>query len=58
METSICGVKHICSQCAAKYYDLRGEMVSCPKCGAQPHPPKVRKGAPAAKKSGSSAFGG
>lgn len=56
MDTSYRGVKHVCSECEAKYYDLRGEIVACPKCGAKPLPQKVRK-APAAKKTGRSAFG-
>ncbi len=36
MNTSDRGLKHVCPECATKYYDLRREVVACPKCGAKP----------------------
>lgn len=30
------GAKHVCSDCACKYYDLRRKDATCPKCGGQP----------------------
>jgi hypothetical protein len=30
------GSKHVCSECACKYYDLGKKAASCPKCGGQP----------------------
>jgi hypothetical protein len=36
MKTSDRGLKHVCPECATKYYDLRKEVVACPRCGAKP----------------------
>jgi ssDNA-binding Zn-finger/Zn-ribbon topoisomerase 1 len=36
MNTSDRGLKHVCPECATKYYDLRKEVVTCPRCGADP----------------------
>ncbi len=36
MNTSDRGLKHVCPECATKYYDLRKEVVACPRCGAKP----------------------
>lgn len=30
------GLKHVCSECACKYYDLGRKKATCPKCGGQP----------------------
>lgn len=30
------GAKHVCSDCACKYYDLGETKATCPKCGGQP----------------------
>jgi len=30
------GSKHVCSDCACKYYDLGKKGATCPKCGGQP----------------------
>jgi DNA-directed RNA polymerase subunit RPC12/RpoP len=38
MNTSDRGLKHVCPECATKYYDLRREVVACPRCGAKPLP--------------------
>ncbi len=36
MNTSDRGLKHVCPECATRYYDLKREVVACPKCGAKP----------------------
>ena len=36
MNTSDRGLKHVCPECATKYYDLKNKVVACPKCGAKP----------------------
>jgi len=36
MNTSDRGLKHVCPECATKYYDLKGAVVACPGCGANP----------------------
>ena len=41
MNTSDRGLKHVCPECATKYYDLKKEVVACPKCGAKPLAAKV-----------------
>lgn len=30
------GAKHVCSDCAGKYYDLGKKGARCPMCGGQP----------------------
>lgn len=36
MNTSERGLKHICPECASKYFDLNNKIVACPGCGAKP----------------------
>ncbi len=36
MNTSDRGLKHVCPECATKYYDLKKKVVTCPRCGAKP----------------------
>ena len=44
------GSKHVCSDCACKYYDLGKKGASCPKCGGQPVEQQLpRSGRPAKK---------
>ena len=51
------GAKHVCSDCACKYYDLGKKGAACPKCGGQPIvQPLPRSGRPV-KKSPRKAFG-
>ena len=50
MSTSDRGLKHVCPECATKYYDLRKAVVLCPRCGSKPLVAKVPK---AARRSGS-----
>lgn len=35
------GLKHLCPECACKYYDMQKAVVACPKCGAKPAPAKL-----------------
>ncbi len=57
MNPSDRGLKHVCPECATKYYDLRKEVVACPRCGAKPLALKVRKAAQPARKTGRTTFG-
>ncbi len=57
MNTSDRGSKHVCPKCATKYYDLRKEVVACPRCGAKPLAAKVPKAAQPARKTGRVTFG-
>jgi len=52
MSTSDHGLKHVCPECATKYYDLRKAVVLCPRCRAKPLVDKVPK-APSSAKRGS-----
>ena len=36
MTASQRGSKHVCSDCATKYYDLGKKGATCPKCGGKP----------------------
>ncbi len=49
MEKSDRGLKHDCPECMTKYYDLKKEVITCPKCGAKPLAAKLPK---AAKRAG------
>jgi len=57
MITSQRGSKHLCPECASKYYDLNKEVVTCPKCGAKPLAAKLLKAVRPARKTGRTAFG-
>jgi hypothetical protein len=57
MNVSERGLKHVCPECATKYYDLRKETVACPICGAKPPAPTVPKAALPARKTGRLVFG-
>jgi uncharacterized protein (TIGR02300 family) len=57
MNTSDRGLKHVCPECETKYYDLRKEVVVCPRCGAKPLAAKVPKAAQPARKTGRTTFG-
>lgn len=41
------GVKHLCTECATKYDDMKNKIVACPRCGAKTpsakSSPKVKK---------------
>jgi hypothetical protein len=50
------GVKHVCPDCATKYYDLKKEIVACPRCGAKPRAVRARAAQPA-RRTGRMAFG-
>ena len=57
MNTSDCELKHVCPECASKYYDLRKEIVACPKCGAMPIAAKVLKAVQPVRETGRTTFG-
>jgi len=50
------GSKHICPECAAKYYDLKKPVVTCPSCGAKPLAAKLQKSGYPARKSARTTF--
>ncbi len=56
MKPSDRGLKHVCPECATKYYDLRKEVVACPICGVKPLAAKVPKAAQPARKTGRTTF--
>jgi uncharacterized protein (TIGR02300 family) len=57
MNASDRGLKHVCPECATKYYDLQKESVACPRCGAKPPASKLPKAAYPVRKSGRLVFG-
>src|SRR3546814_814228 len=42
MKASDRGLKHVCSACACKYYDLGNKGALCPKCGGTAEPVKLQ----------------
>ncbi len=56
MNTSDRGLKHVCPECATKYYDLRKEVVACPRCGAKPPAAIDPKATQSARKTGGTTF--
>ena len=52
MNTSDRGLKRVCPECTTKYYDLKKEVVACPRCGAKPLAAKAPKAAQPARKTG------
>ncbi len=57
MNLSDRGLKHVCPECTTKYYDLRKEVVACPRCGAKPLAAKVPKAPQPARKTVRTTFG-
>ncbi len=56
MNTSDRGLKHVCPECATKYYDLKKKVVACPRCGAKPLAAKNPKATQPARKTGRTTF--
>lgn len=56
MNTVDRGSKHICPECATKYYDLRKDVAACPSCGAKPLAAKVRRASQPVRKTGHTTF--
>lgn len=40
------GKKHLCLECASKFYDFGKDVPLCPNCGAKAPPEKPRKPVP------------
>ncbi len=56
MNTSDRGLRHVCPECATKYYDLKKKVVACPRCGAKPLAAKDPKATQSARKTGRTTF--
>ena len=56
MNTSDRGLKHVCPECATKYYDLKKKVVACPRCGAKPPAAINPKATQSARKAGRTTF--
>ncbi len=52
MNTSDRGLKHVCPECATKYYDLKKKVATCPRCGTKPPAAIVPKATQSARKTG------
>lgn len=57
MKASERGQKHICPECATRYYDLKKKVVACPRCGAEPSLPKLPRATQAPKSTSRLTFG-
>ena len=57
MITSDRGLKHVCPECATKYYDLKKKVVACPRCGAKPPAAINPKATQPARKTGRMTLG-
>lgn len=57
MKASDRGLKHVCSACACKYYDLGNKGALCPKCGGTAEPDKLQASGRPVKKSRRTMFG-
>ena len=51
MITADRGRKHVCPDCACKFYDMKAETPACPKCGGTPIPVKLPRNRAHARKS-------
>lgn len=57
MSSADWGTKHLCLECASKYYDMgKTEDIVCPNCGAKLPPEKPRRGGRPAVRSSRSTF--
>ena len=57
MKASQRGAKHICADCACKFYDLGRKDAACPKCGGQPAVHRLQASGRPVKKSSRTTFG-
>jgi hypothetical protein len=57
MTASQRGEKHVCSDCACKYYDLGKKGAACPKCGGSPLVQQLPRSGRPVKKSPRKVFG-
>jgi hypothetical protein len=51
------GAKHICADCACKYYDLGKTGAVCPKCGGAPVAKQLQSSGRPVKKTSRRSFG-
>lgn len=51
------GLKHVCPACATKYYDMKKELIVCPKCGAKPRAGRLPRATHTTRKTGRTTFG-
>jgi hypothetical protein len=51
------GLKHVCPKCTTRYFDLNKEVVTCPKCGAEPPQTKLPRATPRPAKTSRTVFG-
>ncbi len=56
MITADRGRKYLCPSCETKYYDMKKETVTCPKCGTKPPAPKVPRSTRPVKKASGTTF--
>lgn len=57
MTASRSGAKHVCSQCAGKYYDLGRKGAACPACGGEAIGRQLHASGRPVKKSRRNTFG-
>jgi len=57
MNPSQIGAKHVCADCAGKFYDLGKKQARCPKCGGKPVEQKLRSDGRPPRKARRSSFG-
>ncbi len=57
MTTAQRGAKHVCADCACKYYDLGKKGAACPKCGGAAVAKKLQSSGRPVKKSSRRSFG-
>lgn len=56
MKPSQTGAKHVCADCACKYYDLGKKDAICPKCGGKPVEQKLQSSGRPVRKSRAGGF--
>jgi len=43
MQASDRGGRHVCPECATRYYDMKKAKIACPQCGTAPPAPKLMR---------------
>ena len=57
MKASAIGAKHVCADCAGKFYDLGRKDAVCPKCGGKPAGQQLKSDGRPPRKARRSSFG-